>query len=222
MPRDWDGGKASTFKTLGASNHADHEREENDYYATDPIAAELLLEVEQLSSIWEPAAGQMHLANVFEEHGKLGKATDIVNRDNDPRIEIQDFLEEPTKCGGLLRSLESSDEDLWNGDIVTNPPYKFALPFVKRALSLVPVGRKVCMFLKLTFCEGKERKEFFKKNPPKTIYVSSSRITCAMNGEFVKKNEKTGKMEKQSSAVCYAWFVWEKGYQGDTVLKWIN
>ena len=32
------------FKTLGASNHTEKEREDNDYYATDPIAAELLLE----------------------------------------------------------------------------------------------------------------------------------------------------------------------------------
>jgi len=23
-------------------------------------------------------------------------------------------------------------------------------------------------------------------------------------------------------AIAYAWFVWEKGYKGDTVLKWFN
>ena len=27
---------------------------------------------------------------------------------------------------------------------------------------------------------------------------------------------------KASSAVCYAWFVWQKGYTGDAVVKWIN
>ena len=26
MPRDWKGGNASTFKTIGASNHCEHER----------------------------------------------------------------------------------------------------------------------------------------------------------------------------------------------------
>ena len=25
-----------------------------------------------------------------------------------------------------------------------------------------------------------------------------------------------------SSAVAYAWFVFEKGYKGDTIVKWIN
>jgi len=24
------------------------------------------------------------------------------------------------------------------------------------------------------------------------------------------------------SAVAYAWFVWQKGYKGDTVIKWFN
>lgn len=217
MARDWDGNKASTFKCLGASSHAEHEREENDYYATDPIAAELLLEVEpKLNNIWECACGEGHLAKVFEKAGKLAKMSDIVNRNNDSRIEIIDFLD--FGKGGLLapavRNLPY--------DIVTNPPYKFSTPFVQKALDIIAEGRKVCMFLKLTYLEGKERKAFFQKYPPKVIYVSSSRITCAMNGEFEKVNPKTGKIEKQSSAVCYAWFVWEKGFKGDPVVKWIN
>lgn len=24
------------------------------------------------------------------------------------------------------------------------------------------------------------------------------------------------------SAVAYAWFIWVKGYKGETVLKWVN
>ncbi len=41
--KDWKGNTRSTFATLGASTHSDHDCEENDYYATDPKAAELLL-----------------------------------------------------------------------------------------------------------------------------------------------------------------------------------
>lgn len=74
-------------------------------------------------------------------------------------------------------------------------------------------GRKVAMFLKLQFLEGKSRKQFFLENPPKAIYVSSSRLICAINGEFDKIS---------SSAVAYAWFVWEKGFTGDPIIKWIN
>lgn len=49
MAKDWIGNKKSTFVTLGASNHTDKERQREDYYATDPIAARLLLEAEPLS-----------------------------------------------------------------------------------------------------------------------------------------------------------------------------
>lgn len=69
------------------------------------------------------------------------------------------------------------------------------------------------MFLKLQFLEGKQRKELFKKYPPKVVYVSSSRLICAKNGDF---------SEYKSSAVAYAWFVWEKGFKGDPIIKWIN
>ena len=41
--KDWTGNKNSIYKTLGASNYTDKERENNDYYATDPIAIDVLL-----------------------------------------------------------------------------------------------------------------------------------------------------------------------------------
>ena len=52
MPKDWIGNSNSIYKTLGASNHTDKERETNDYYATEGRAAELLLEVENLHLLY--------------------------------------------------------------------------------------------------------------------------------------------------------------------------
>lgn len=46
MSKDWIGNKQSVFKCLGSSHHTDKERQREDYYATDPKAARLLLEVE--------------------------------------------------------------------------------------------------------------------------------------------------------------------------------
>lgn len=80
-------------------------------------------------------------------------------------------------------------------------------------LDIIPTGNKVAMFLKVLFLEGKERKKFFEENPPRVIYVASGRLNCAKNGDFDKYT---------SSAVAYAWFVFEKGYKGDTIVKWIN
>lgn len=102
--------------------------------------------------------------------------------------------------------------DLYTGDIVTNPPYKLAQEFIEHALEIVSEGSKVCMFLKVQFLEGKQRKEFFKKYPPKRVWVSSSRIRCYTNGVF----------KETSSMLALAWYVWEKGYKGDTVIKWFN
>lgn len=56
--KDWTGNSNSIYKTLGASNHTDKEREVNDFYATEPKAAELLLSLETFSkNIWECACG---------------------------------------------------------------------------------------------------------------------------------------------------------------------
>ena len=56
----------------------------------------------------------------------------------------------------------------------------------------------------------------FLKYPPKKIYVSSSRLLCAKNGDF------EGMRKGGGSAVAYAWFIWEKGYDGDTIVRWVN
>lgn len=56
--KDWTGNSKSIYTTMGASNHSDKERQSEDYYATEPKATQLLLEVEQFSPvIWECACG---------------------------------------------------------------------------------------------------------------------------------------------------------------------
>ena len=193
--KDWTGNLRSVVGCLGASNHSTVEREEHDFYATDPIAAEWLIRLEDLNhNILEPACGQGHLSKVFERHGFNVKSTDLIDRG---------FGQ------GGVDFLACTDK--WHGDIVTNPPYKFASEFIEHALSLVDDGNKVCMFLKVQFLEGKERRKMFDMYPPKRVWVSSSRIACIKNGT-----------EVASAIQAYAWYVWEKGYHGDTVLKWFN
>ena len=97
-------------------------------------------------------------------------------------------------------------------DIITNPPYKIALDFCKKGLELLRDGEKMAMFLKIQFLESQERYKFFKENPPKKIYVASKRLNCAKGGDFDKY---------KSSAVCYAWFVWEKGFKGNPEIDWL-
>ena len=140
------------FTTIGASNHSQKEREDNDFYATDPRALELLLEREQFDPlIWECACGKGHLSEVLRKHGYIVYSTDLVDRGYG--VGGTDFL---------------STQTPFCGDIITNPPYKMAQEFVEHALSLISEGNRVAMFLKLTFLEGKNRRKLFEIAPPAT------------------------------------------------------
>lgn len=186
------------YTVLGASNHTKEKREVNDFYATDPLAALHLLNLESFNNIWECACGQGHLAKVFKDNNLLGKASDLIDRGYGETI---DFLKH---------------NQIWNGDIVTNPPYKYAQNFIEHGLQIIPQGNKIALFLKIQFLEGKKRKNLFKKYPPKKIYVSSSRILCAKNAAFEEIKKSGG------SAVAYAWYIWENGFNGKTVVDWFN
>lgn len=190
--KDWTGNKRTIFSTLGASSHSEHDREENDYYATDPSTIDALFKVENFGdTIWEPACGEGHLSKKIEKYGKSVLSTDLIQRGYGT---------------GDINFLQ--EKEVWNGDIITNPPYKYAQEFVEHSMELIEKsdvgGLKVAMFLKLTFLEGQKRKNLFEKYPPRYVYVFSQRQKCAINGDF----ENTG-----SSAACYAWFVWYQNYK---------
>ncbi len=206
MEKDWTGNGKSIYTTLGASNHTTKEREAHDYYATEPKALELLLEKEGFHPyVWECACGEGHLSEVLKSHGYKVKSSDLVDRGYDG-TEVIDFLK---------ISKEEVKEDVPR-DIITNPPYKYAKEFVEHALEVSMDGTKIAMFLKVQFLEGKARRELFDRHPPKRIYVASSRLLCAKNGEFEKMRQGGG------SAVAYAWFIWEKGFTGEPVVRWFN
>ena len=186
------------FVTLGASNHTNNSRAEYDYYATDPRAVKLLLEMETFSNkIWECACGEGHISKVLEQNGYEVLSTDLIDRGYGTEGGV-DFL---------------TSERIFDGDIITNPPYKYAIEFVKHALNSINEGHKVAMLLRLSFLEGKSRRILFNQYPPKKVYVSSNRILCAKNGDFENSD---------SSAIAYAWFIWEKGFKGTPILNWFN
>lgn len=200
MNKDWTGDSKSIYMTLGASNHTDEEREKDDYYATDSVAIDVLLAKAVLShNCWECACGASHLSKRLIELGYNVKSTDLVYRG--------------FGTGGVdfLQCTETFD-----GDIITNPPYKYAKEFIEHSLTLIPEGRKAFMFLKLQFLEGKGRRKLFDSGQLKTLYVSSSRILCAKNGDFEKMRRGGG------SAVAYGWYEFEKGYFGKPTIEWIN
>lgn len=195
-------GMHDNFVILGASNHAKHDRELNDFYATDPNSLEIFLNALERDNfklhqnIWECACGMGHLSEVLKNRGYKVKSTDLIDRGYG--IGNIDFLKSPPNS--------------WDGDILTNPPYKLAKEFVEQALSVGKNGCYIIMFLKIQFLEGKARRKLFSNYPPKYIYVNSERQTAYIKGDM---------SIKKGSAVCYCWFIWEKGFKGAPIIKWI-
>lgn len=196
--------KANVYTQIGASNHVSDDRQKDDFYSTDPQAVEVLINklielgVDIPRNIIETSVGMGHIANVFEKHNYNVIGYDIVDRGY-PNTIIQDFL-----------TVDKIDCD--RKMFVQNPPYKMALDFVKKSLDLCNDGEYVCALLKIQFLESMKRYKFFKEFPPKYVSVFSVRTQCLKDGE---------KMEN-SSAMCFAWFIWQKGYLDFPKITWCN
>ena len=199
--QDWIGNGKSVFRAIAASNHSNYEREPTDFYATDPKALEIFLATIKRDGfilphkICEPACGMGHLSKVLERHGYEVDSYDLY--DHGYGKTGVNFLESGLKYECFL----------------TNPPYKYALPFVRKALENVLPSGYVIMLLKIQFLEGKKRYNFFQNHPSKFVYVNSSRQNCAKNADFEKY--------PTNSAVCYAWFIWQKEFSGEPIIRWI-
>lgn len=192
--KDWTGNKNSVFALAGVNKNPET-RAFRDIYTTPREAVDKLLMKEKFSNkIWEPAAGLLHISCVLENHGFEVWSTDIEARVM--AIEKMDFLEY---------------SGIFDGDIITNPPYIIAEQFVRKSIEVVTPGHKVAMLLRLNFLEGQKRRDLFDKYPPIRIYVFSKRIKCPKNGLEIG----------QHSTMCFAWFVFEKGFQGNPTIYWI-
>ena len=198
---------SDVIQILGGANH-DTVREDEDFYATLTMAVQKLidafgLELSRDKCILDPCVGKGHILKPFRDVGYTVEGTDLIKRN--------DLWDNSIVYPGEHDFLKRS-EPIHDSNIVTNPPYKICLDFAKKGIELVDDNRYMCMLLKIQFLETKARYEFFKEYPPKYIYVFVNRIGCIPGGETD---------ENKSSAICYAWYIWQKGYAGDPMVRWI-
>jgi hypothetical protein len=190
-----------------AGGNPENGRVENDYYATNPKAVEMLLTNYTFNAftILEPCVGEGHIANAinnFFTNKREITGIDLVDRGY-PNTIVADFLTYET-------------DKKWEG-IISNPPYSSAMEFVEKGMELLEENGQMAMFLKIQFLEGAKRKEFFEKYPPKYIYVFRNRMATWNNGQPV--DPKTGK--KWATTMCHAWFIWEKGSKTEPIIRWL-
>lgn len=170
----------------------------DDYYATPPESTKALMDVEKFEgNILEPCCGEGHISEILKDYGYDVISNDLIDRG------YGEFNEDFLTSGNL-----SAD------NVVTNPPFKYAKEFIEKSLEITT--GKVAMFCKIQLLEGVSRRDMFENTPLRTVYVFTKRQNPLRNGSPVDENGK-----KWASTMCFAWFVWEHGYEGSPEIKWI-
>jgi hypothetical protein len=104
--------------------------------------------------LWEPAAGDGAIAQPLRAGGFDVVATDIVDYGGESITPGVDYL-----TADLPPSVTG---------IITNPPYRRAVEFARKALGEVPY---LALLLRTNFLESTARLPFFRKHPPARVWV---------------------------------------------------
>ncbi|QQA43940.1 hypothetical protein [Pelagovum pacificum] len=176
-----------------------------DFFPTPPWATRALCEwlqgqgqpIDQLRAT-EPACGQGDMARPLAEYFGDVWASDVHDHGWTGLCEIWDFLLSPPH----------RDADDW---IITNPPFRLALPFIQLARMRAAAG--VAMLVRTSFLEGGERyRELFADDRPTHVLQFCERVPMAK-----------GRLDaKGSTATAYCWLVWLGADRAlETVFDWI-
>lgn len=171
----------------------------DDLYETPEPATRALMDCESLPHrIWEPACGRGAIARVLRGAGHDVWASDLV----DYETPEQDCA----RLDFLMHDRFPNDFEA----IVTNPPYKTADDFVRRSLERAPL---VCMLLRFAFCESKSRSDILDSGNLRSVHLFRERLTMHRDG---------WEGPKHSSAIPFAWFVWDRNHDGPATLNRIS
>jgi hypothetical protein len=169
-----------------------------DCYSTPAVAIEALLTVESLPHhIWEPAAGRGNIVRYLRDAGHVVVASDIWHYDFALDFEA-DFLAQVQAPAGTEL-------------ILTNPPYRYATEFVVRALDLCP---RVILLCRLAFLESERRTHILDSGMLEAVHVFKRRLP------MMHREGWSG--PRASSAMAFAWFVWQRNHAGPTTIDRIS
>lgn len=166
-----------------------------DDFPSPPWAVRTLIEVvlralgvRRLGVVGEPCCGRMIMAEVLAEYARRVEASDV--RDYGYGADVRDYLD---------RRARSPRTD-W---VITNPPFRKALPMVLRALR--EARRGVAIFERIQWLEGGERyARLFAATPPTLIAFFTERVPMVEHRWD----------PEASSATSYIWMVWVRAPGG--------
>ena len=183
----------------GDKRHALKQRKD-DLYQKPPEAVRALLKVEKLPSvIWEPACGPGSIVRELRATGRQVYATDLVDYDSPHQDQAGwDFLMETQLPIGVQA-------------IVSNPPFKNAAVFVRKALELCP---RVIMLMRLNFLEGAGRSDIIDGGQLARVLPFKERLP------MMHREGWTG--PKSTNTIAFAWFIWDHSAQAPTTIQRIS
>lgn len=207
--KEWKGNSRAAQYALAVNKKDSQEvREADDFYATDPVALQKLLDgcSEWLQSVfteaghraWECACGNGNLAECLKANGWVVIASDL--KDRGYGLKGVDFL-------------DPQYDSTFQRVILTNPPFSLANEFILQALDILPEGGVYVALMNLNSLAGIARYEnIYSKGTLREIYIFSKRIGCWKNNE---------RNDNKSHIMNYAWYVFQKGYTGQPTLYWL-
>lgn len=174
-----------------------------DLYNTPKDALDALfkcpdVDIDLTKTFFEPCNGIGAISNYMKEHFDVKMITNELEN-HAPADYNEDFL---NPCEFAAMS--------WDFDyIVSNAPYKLAQEFIQEGFKY---AKEQYQLLRMAFLEGKKRKEeLYSQKHLKTVYIFSYRISCSKGVEE----------EPQTNAVAYAWFHFDRDYEGDPKIVWL-
>jgi hypothetical protein len=176
------------------------EREKDDFYPTppEPTRAFLHAEIDRLRdfhTIWEPAAGDGAMVREMETVGLAVRTSDLIDRGCD--ADIRSFYDFPVAPSPA---------------IVTNPPFvecgwgNGKARWLKHALDTLDV-EYMALLMNWSWPSAGGLAPFYAAHPPARVYLMRWKIDFTGQG---------------APPMLNGWFVWDRAWTGETVLRMLD
>lgn len=237
--KEWKENNRAGIRILGIkTDHTTKGREKDDFYATDPVALEKLLDhcslfLENIfnSCRFPRDFRYENMPHFIRKNGQVsewpvyiwecavgtGNLADVLQA-RELQVVWTDLKDRGYgKWRGMYNYdfLKTGQEFLWKynvGVILTNPPYSLANEFAEHALEILPDNGLYIALMNLQYLSGQKRYDrIYKYGSLREVYIFSKRVECWKN------NTPSG----HSSMANYAWYVFQKGYKGQPTLYWL-
>lgn len=173
-------------------------RDPDDWYAEPEWCSRRLFATEKFQgAVWDPAAGFGTIVKSAIAAGLSAFGTDLIDRGYGP--------------GGIdfLKTEYTTPRN-----IVSNPPFALAQPFVVRALHLA--SAKVAMLLPAIWVQGDERSRWLETTPLQKVLFLTPRPSMPP-GPILAAGAKPGNGTKD-----FAWFIWSRGHRYAPTIGWLR